>query len=255
MKVKSFDAISFDAFGTLVEIGDHRHAYAKLLKNLGLQKTGLGRRVMTTNADIQAVLTELNISHIPAEVLSEFQEDLQAEVASIQLFPGVADILTHLRTSAYKLWVVSNLAPPYGPPLIVALTDYVDGFSLSYLCGSVKPESTIFMQVCKGLKIPVNRILMVGNNPIDDIEGAQRFGIQAVLVPAEGINMSWMQRVLEAEEVEDMTGCLARYAKDKPEKPFSEVREEVWKKVIKDRESKDGRREKDLCEPENEAEK
>jgi hypothetical protein len=52
-----------------------------------------------------------------------------------------------------------------------------------------------------------------------------------------------------------MTGCLARYAKDKPEKPFSEVREEVWKKVIKDRESKDGRREKDLCEPENEAEK
>src|ERR1035437_1989486 len=126
MKAKPFDAICFDAFGTLIEIGDPRNAYAKLFKSLGLQKAGLGRRVMTTNADIQAVLTELNIRHIPAKVLSEFQDDIQAEVASIRLLPAAADLLQQLWGMGYKLWVVSNLAPPYGPPLIAALTDYVD---------------------------------------------------------------------------------------------------------------------------------
>ena len=36
--------------------------------------------------------------------------------------------------------------------------------------------------------------------------------------------MSWMQRALESGEVEEMAGSMAKYAKDKPEKPFCEVR-------------------------------
>ena len=248
MNVKSYDAICFDAFGTLVEIGDPRNAYAKLFKSLGLPKFGNGRLVTTTNGDIQVVLAELGVRNVPAKVLSEFQDNLQAEVASIRLYPGVADTLTHLRAAGYKLWVAENLTPPFGQQMMTVIKDYVDGFSLSYLCGSVKPESTIFMQVCKGLQIPSDRILMVGDNPIADIEGAQNFGMQAELVPAEGISLSWMQRVIESGEVEDMAGSLAEYAKDKPEMPFSEVREQVWKEVTKNKMPEAGRRGENMSE-------
>jgi hypothetical protein len=50
-------------------------------------------------------------------------------------------------------------------------------------------------------------------------------------------------------KVKDMTGCLARYAKNvKPEKPLSEVREQVWKEVTKDKISGAGRRGEDMSE-------
>jgi hypothetical protein len=46
-----------------------------------------------------------------------------------------------------------------------------------------------------------------------------------------------------------MAGSLAQYAKDKPEKPLSEIRELVWAEVAEDRVSRDARRGKDMGEP------
>jgi len=55
--------------------------------------------------------------------------------------------------------------------------------------------------------------------------------------------------------IAELQTMIDDYAKGKPVKPFSEVREQAWEEVVKDIVSRDGRRENDMSELENKVEK
>jgi hypothetical protein len=81
-----------------------------------------------------------------------------------------------------RIGVCSNLALPYGFPLLSALPDTPDAVILSYEVGLVKPDPAIFRLVCDRLGFRPAEILFVGDTPSADVEGPRAIGIPAMLI-------------------------------------------------------------------------
>jgi HAD superfamily hydrolase (TIGR01509 family) len=172
-------AVCFDAFGTLVEITDKRRPFRALLR---------GGMAGLTAAE---VLTKpLNLREVAAEVrhelgeggLAKLEADLQAECASVRLRPDIAEIWQSLRDRGLRIGVCSNLALPYGAPLLATLPDTPDAVILSYEVGLVKPDPAIFRLACDRLGLQPAEILFVGDTPSADIKGPKAIGMSAMLI-------------------------------------------------------------------------
>jgi FMN phosphatase YigB (HAD superfamily) len=138
-------AICFDAFGTLVDIADKRRPFQRLLS--GKDQGNRAAELLTTALDMRGLTR--NLAHdIDGDHLSQLEKDLQAECASVRLRPGIDDIWDALRRMRLRIGVCSNLALPYGPPLLSALPDVPDAVVLSYEVGFIKPDPAIFRLVC-----------------------------------------------------------------------------------------------------------
>jgi FMN phosphatase YigB (HAD superfamily) len=141
-------AVCFDAFGTLVEITDKRRPFRALLQ--GGLKSITAEEVLTKPLSLREVAA--GVSHeLREDDLAELEADLQVECASIRLRPGIAEIWRYLRDRGLRIAVCSNLALPYGPPLLAALPDTPDAVILSYEVGLAKPDLAIFRLVCDRL--------------------------------------------------------------------------------------------------------
>jgi FMN phosphatase YigB (HAD superfamily) len=108
-------AVCFDAFGTLVEITDKRRPFRALLQ--GGLKSITAEEVLTKPLSLREVAA--GVSHeLREDDLAELEADLQVECASIRLRP---EIWRYLRDRGLRIAVCSNLALPYGPPLLSRL--------------------------------------------------------------------------------------------------------------------------------------
>jgi HAD superfamily hydrolase (TIGR01509 family) len=170
-------AVCFDAFGALVEITDKRSPFRTLLQ--GGVKTITAEEVLTRPLSLREVAAR--VGHELGECgLAELEADLRAECASVRLRPGIAKIWQTLRDRGLHIAVCSNLALPYGAPLLSALPDTPEAVILSYEVGLVKPDPAIFHLVCGRLGLQPAEILFVGDTPSADIDGAQAIGMSAM---------------------------------------------------------------------------
>jgi FMN phosphatase YigB (HAD superfamily) len=83
--------------------------------------------------------------------------------------------------------IVSN----YGTNLLdllpkLKIFDYFDFIIVSAIVGVAKPHPKIFQIAIEEAAVPPDQILYVGDNPEDDIKGANAMGIDAVLVNRPG---------------------------------------------------------------------
>src|SRR5262245_62270452 len=106
---------------------------------------------MTTGLSFEQLATTLAPG--AGQATDGLRDDLEAELASIELFEEASAVLVGLAEYGLRRWVVSNLAPPYADPLRRLLAGRVDGFSLSFEVGAVKPEPAIFAHACDGLRL------------------------------------------------------------------------------------------------------
>lgn len=104
-------AVCFDAFGTVVEIGDKRRPFRTLLRER--PEGDLATVVLTQPMDIRAV-AKLLATDLDENRLVQLEQDLQAEIASIQLRDGIGEIWKRLKGEGIKIGICSNLAMPYG---------------------------------------------------------------------------------------------------------------------------------------------
>jgi HAD superfamily hydrolase (TIGR01509 family) len=172
-------AICFDAFGTLVEITDKRQPFRALLR--GGAKGISAEEVLTKPLNLREVAACVS-QELGEGGLADLERDLQAECASVRLRPGIAERWQSLRERGLGIGVCSNLALPYGPPLLAALPDRPDAVILSYEVGVVKPDPAIFRLVCDRLSLKPAEILFVGDTPSADVEGPQAIGMPAMLI-------------------------------------------------------------------------
>lgn len=173
-------AIAFDVFGTLCEaapMGDllrwHRDLPATERRRLrdDWMCGRLGLAELTRYGDTAAAP--------PVEVL-EYQA--KASAATTRLFAAAKPVLDELARRSYPMACVSNLAPPFGPPVREVLAPWIEHYVFSYEVGARKPDPSLFDAVCAALALPPHRVLMVGDSPRCDIEGAREFGMPSVLV-------------------------------------------------------------------------
>src|SRR5262245_51212748 len=112
-------AVCFDAYGTLCRIEHRRDPYRALFQTLGVAPRVAAHLAMTSPQGLEELARTL-APDAPCDPVS-FLRDLEAEVNSITLFEDVTAALDRLKRLGLKLWVASNLAPPYATPLREAL--------------------------------------------------------------------------------------------------------------------------------------
>lgn len=194
--MKNIQAVCFDAFGTLCQINERHRPFEKLFARLGIDIREAAQLAMTSRMG----LMELAEHFGDANAAGDLVNGLNAELASISLFDDVAETLADLRKSGLMLWVISNLAAPYGPPLQYLLAESVNGYSFSFEVGFMKPKKEIFVHACEGLSLLPGQVLMVGDSRRADIEGAENFGMSAVWLH-RGKKSNWPKSVRSLTEI------------------------------------------------------
>lgn len=182
-------AIVFDAFGTLLQLGEQRHPYRRLLN----QAAKAGRtpqpndavRVMSMDSDIRGVADWLGVS-LTTEMWAELEADLSIELASVSLFPETWSTLEVLRQDGIRIGLCSNLARPYAAPVLDLLPFTLEAYAWSFEVGAVKPEAFIYQTVCGMLDLPPEEILMIGDTHVADCVGPRTFGMQALHLARSG---------------------------------------------------------------------
>ncbi|MGY3170873.1 FMN phosphatase YigB (HAD superfamily) [Pseudomonas sp. TE12234] len=181
-------AAIFDAFGTLVKIGEGTHPYRKIHK-LGIEQ---GRRPQSTDAECLLTLpldlreaADFFGIQVDRKVMAEIERGLAAELAEIQAFPDGLSAVQMLQDAGVKVVVCSNLAKPYAAA-IERLYPGLDGYSYSFDVGAVKPSLEIYRHAVQLVSVSPADAWMIGDSRRCDCEGPTAFGMRGFLLERQG---------------------------------------------------------------------
>lgn len=175
-------AVLFDAYGTLCEIHERHNPYKPILKVWPSGLAAAYQAIMTRDATPAELAEEAGLS---AQVAQKIDADVSAEIASIRLFPEVAETLNKIRGLGLKWGVISNLATPYAQPLLDLLPIAPDACIWSFAVGYRKPEEAIYDCACQALGLTPSEILIVGDSYENDFNAPRQLGMQAKLLSRE----------------------------------------------------------------------
>ena len=132
------------------------------------------------------VENEFECGPIPSGLVRQVEQDLAMHTASMFVVPGAIALLQHLRDAGYLLALVSNLSTPYKEPVRrLGLESLVDALIYSCDVGFMKPDVEIFRHALELLQVTALETVMVGDNEVDDCEGARAAGLRALLLGEE----------------------------------------------------------------------
>ena len=110
---------------------------------------------------------------------------------------GVKDVLNDLDHAGYKLALISNAGDVPNVRRLLnkgQLEHYFDPLLVSAAEGIRKPHQELFQKVLKAWNLPPDQTVMVGDNLMEDILGAQRTGIHQI----------WMKEHVDTPENHDV---------------------------------------------------
>lgn len=178
-----YDAVAFDAFGTLCEIRDARFSVRRLARAINGSPTELWQRAMVESTFIEDLVATHGTTVLKAEILA-----LEHDLANFNVFPEALRWIATLRARGVAVGIISNVASPFAALLNRDLAAHVDLCALSCEVGIAKPNPAMFNFLCAGLRLPASRIVMVGDSMGSDIVPARNLGMTAVHVQSRGLN-------------------------------------------------------------------
>ena len=104
---------------------------------------------------------------------------------NFELYEDALPVLAHLRDHGVKVGLVSNTSRDLDAFVRHFALD-VDAWISSGVHGKVKPSPTIFLAALELLGVEAAAAVMVGDSPLDDIDGARALGMGAYLIDREG---------------------------------------------------------------------
>ncbi len=100
-----------------------------------------------------------------------------------ELFPETMEVLAQLKTEGFELGIISNFDTRFFQLFrALGLDGFFDSVTLSSLAGAVKPAQKIFSHALDQHMLLPHEALHVGDDVLEDYEGAQQAGLHAVLV-------------------------------------------------------------------------
>ncbi len=213
--VARVDAVTLDFYNTLVyhKQGSGRGPMLmEYLKSQGLECDPWEHQVLYDLFDAHATdyspnfgddakqrylewFTKRLFEHLNVRVPTGSEKDHAGEVwrvlgpSSLGVYPEVPRVLRALREAGYPLSIISNWQCGLAHFCHeLGLVDAVDHIIASAEVRSVKPNPRIFREACDRMCVPCERILHVGDSPVDDVEGAMGVGMQVVLIQRDGQN-------------------------------------------------------------------
>lgn len=115
-----------------------------------------------------------------------FADNLSKEYA---LYSETIDVLSQLKSSGYKMGIVSNTAiPPYIIDRYLAesgILDYIDFKVLSSEVGWRKPHRNIYKEALNRAKVKPENVIFVGDRLLEDVCGPSLMGMHSALIVKE----------------------------------------------------------------------
>ncbi|MDP9194873.1 MAG: HAD family hydrolase [Acidobacteriota bacterium] len=138
---------------------------------------------------IEHFLEELGLEHssIAEPVLAELEHAYAH--AALEVLPdpvaGAAEMLAALKSRGFGIGLISNTGRTPGSVLRTILGELglaasIDVMVFSNEHGHCKPRPSIFEELRRGLDVPYEEMVFVGDNLYADVHGAQRCGMRAV---------------------------------------------------------------------------
>ena len=200
-------AVCFDGFGTLVEIGDKRRPFRALLDNAG--SLTAATRALTTPMSLRDLARNI-ATNTDEERLIALEADLAAETASTRLRLGIDAVWSTLRRSGLKVGVCSNLAAPYADALLGCLPDEPDAVVLSFEVGLMKPQPEIYQLVCERLCLEPHQSPFVGDTVEADVDGPRKAGLFAMHIDEFEAGLANRAAPGAPEPVTELLQCVVR---------------------------------------------
>ena len=219
------EVVLLDAGGTLFTERETRdEIYARMLAERGVtasvaRVSELRHRLhaeMPATVDGQVRYTDRWFREFMRRLLVELEappdvapEALRAALAthfsrpeSFVVHADAPPALEALLERGLRLAVVSNWSDRL-PALIdgLGLRPYFEVLVVSALVGHTKPEPGIFRAALEQLGSPADRALHVGDDPVNDLAGARRAGLAALLLDREGRHPAGPQVARSLEEL------------------------------------------------------
>lgn len=106
---------------------------------------------------------------------------------SWSLFPEVLSTLTSLKASGMELGIISNFDSRLFPVMRgLGIADLFDTITISSLAQAAKPATKIFQLALDKHAVDPEEALHVGDSLREDVEGADKAGLHAVLLDRQG---------------------------------------------------------------------
>jgi len=113
------------------------------------------------------------------------------DAGSWRLFPETLSTLTGLKASGMELGVISNFDSRLFPVMRgLGIADLFDTITISSLAQAAKPSAKIFQLALDKHAVDPEEALHVGDSLRDDVEGAGKAGLHAVLLDRQGRSQS-----------------------------------------------------------------
>lgn len=173
------EAVIYDVYGTLLQIGERRRPFRKLLEQARSQgrqpRTDDARTLMTRNVGL-AGAASLFGTQLNNDELAALELDLYAELASVSPYDDALRTLERLKRAGLKVALCSNLATPYAIPAKLLLPEF-EAYAWSFEVGAVKPEPAIYEHLLNRLGCKAPSIAMIGDTLEADVLGPERLGV------------------------------------------------------------------------------
>ncbi len=131
----------------------------------------------------------------------------KASTNFIKLYDGVIDLLESLKKAGKGVYLLSNAQRCFTLPELeeLGLLKYFDGILISSDCGCSKPQKAFFDKLFKTYKLDKNTSIMIGNDCISDMGGANNAGIdglyihQEISTPLEGHELICNYKIMDGD--------------------------------------------------------
>jgi putative hydrolase of the HAD superfamily len=196
------EAVSFDAGGTLIEpwpsVGE---VYASVAREFGIDCSAARLNAQFVNAwttrsgfkysrdEWHDVVRHsfLGVSDVSPQLFDAIY-DRFSESSAWLIYDDVIPALQSLEAQGLKLAVISNWDDRLIPLLEkLGLATYFDHIVFSAAHGIHKPDARIFQHAASQLKVPIERLLHIGDSLREDVHGALAAGASALRIRRSGV--------------------------------------------------------------------
>jgi HAD superfamily hydrolase (TIGR01509 family) len=199
MRFAELDAVTLDAFGTLVGLPDPVPALREALRERGIEREreviaeafaaegayyrprSLEGRDEESLARLRRECVAVFLDALDSELPPEAFVDTYIEALRFELLPGVPEVVRELRRRGLALAVVSNWD--------MALPGHLARLGLGGLpvftsaeVGVAKPDAEPFLRALRALGVPPERALHIGDDEVDEL-GARAAGMGFAWAP------------------------------------------------------------------------
>ena len=204
MRPAALDAVTLDAYGTLVELDDHVGRLRRALAEAGIDRDeatveqAFLREVEHYSRHKCEARDATSLAALRRECARVFVQGAGADLDFTEAFmraivfrpiPGVLEAVAELRARGLAVAVVSNWDCSLGERLREAGIDVEAAISCAE-AGAAKPEPAIFAAALERLGVTAARTLHVGDTAEDE-DGARAAGLHFAPAPLAEVVAAW----------------------------------------------------------------